>query len=227
MCIFEKIKRLSVYFCAMIKGIRHIIFDLGGVLLNIDYQLTEQAFVQLGIDNFSDIYSQLRQTNLFDELETGKISVTEFYTQLRNNGRIDAEDRQLEQAWNAMLLDMPLRRLQILQQLRIYHDLVLLSNTNEIHEAAFNKIISGTHGYTLGAFFDRVYYSHRIGMRKPDTEVFEMILNENGFAAEHTLFIDDSPQHIEGAKKLGIQTIWLEKGMTIEEDIFKPRVDIG
>ena len=90
-----------------------------------------------------------------------------------------------------MLLDMPLRRLQILQQLRIYHDLVLLSNTNEIHEAAFNKIIAGTHGYGLGAFFDRVYYSHRVGMRKPDAEVFEMILNENGFLPEHTLFIDD------------------------------------
>ncbi len=211
----------------MIKGIRHIIFDLGGVLLNIDYQLTEQAFVKLGINNFSDIYSQLRQTNLFDELETGKISTAEFYRQLRSGGNIDVEDHMLEQAWNAMLLDMPLRRLQILQQLRIYHDLVLLSNTNEIHEAAFNKIVAGTHGYTLGAFFDRVYYSHRIGMRKPDTNVFEMILNENGFAAEHTLFIDDSPQHIEGAKRLGIQTIWLEKGMTIEEDIFKPRVDIG
>lgn len=223
LCIFQKIKRLSVYFCSMIQGVRHIIFDLGGVLLNIDYQLTEKAFVAMGITNFSDIYSQLKQTNLFDELETGKISTSEFYKRLRENGNIDTPDHLLEQAWNAMLLDMPLRRLQILQQLRIYHDLVLLSNTNEIHETAFNKIIAGTHGYTLGAFFDRVYYSHRIGMRKPDAEVFEMILSENGFVAEHTLFIDDSPQHIEGAKKLGIQTIWLEKGMTIEEDIFKPK----
>lgn len=223
LCIFQKIKRLSVYFCDMIQGVRHIIFDLGGVLLNIDYQLTEEAFVALGITNFSDIYSQLKQTNLFDELETGKISAAEFYTRLRTIGQVDISDKELEQAWNAMLLDMPLRRLQILQQLRIYHDLVLLSNTNEIHEAAFNKIIAGIHGYTLGAFFDRIYYSHRIGMRKPDVEVFEMILNENGFAAEHTLFIDDSPQHIEGAKKAGIQTIWLEKGMTIEEHIFKPK----
>jgi len=227
LCIFQKIKRLSVYFCGMIQGVRHIIFDLGGVLLNIDYQLTEEAFVALGITNFSDIYSQLKQTYFFDELETGKISTSEFYNKLRESGSIDTPDHLLEQAWNAMLLDMPLRRLQVLQQLRIYHDLVLLSNTNEIHEAAFNKIIAGTHGYSLGAFFDRVYYSHRIGMRKPDVEVFEMILNENGFVAEHTLFIDDSPQHIEGAKKAGIQTIWLEKGMTIEEHIFKPKTDSG
>lgn len=227
LCIFEKIKRLSVYFCNMIQGVRHIIFDLGGVLLNIDYQLTEQAFVGLGIANFTDIYSQLKQTSLFDELETGKISPHEFYAQLRAISQRDISNEELEWAWNAMLLDMPLRRLQILQQLRIYHDLVLLSNTNEIHEAAFNKIIAGTHGYGLGAFFDRVYYSHRVGMRKPDAEVFEMILNENGFLPEHTLFIDDSPQHVEGAKKLGIKTIWLEKGMTIEEHIFKPRTDLG
>lgn len=218
---------MSVYFCSMIQGVRHIIFDLGGVLLNIDYQLTEQAFVALGITNFSDIYSQLKQTSLFDGLETGKISAGEFYAQLRTISQLDVSDEELERAWNAMLLDMPLRRLQILQQLRIYHDLLLLSNTNEIHEAAFNKIIVGTHGYGLGAFFDRVYYSHRVGMRKPDAEIFEMILNENGFSPEHTLFIDDSPQHVEGAKKLGIQTIWLERGMTIEEHIFKSKTDAG
>lgn len=218
---------MSVYFCNMIQGVRHIIFDLGGVLLNIDYQLTEKAFTSLGVSNFPDIYSQLKQTSLFDNLETGKISAKEFYAQLREIARLEISDAELEQAWNAMLLDMPLRRLQILQQLRTYLDLVLLSNTNEIHEAAFNKIIVGTHGYGLGAFFDKVYYSHRIGMRKPDTEVFEMILNDNGFAAAHTLFIDDSPQHVEGAKKLGIQTIWLEKGMTIEEHIFKPKTNVG
>ena len=220
-------KIVSRYFCKMIQGIRHIIFDLGGVLLNIDYRLTEQAFVKLGIENFSAIYSQLKQSTLFDELEVGRISQAEFFSKLKHTCNISSADEELELAWNAMLLDMPLRRLQLLEQLRHHYDLVLLSNTNEIHEAAFNKIISGTHGYSLGAFFDRVYYSHRIGMRKPDVEVFEMILNENGFKPGHTLFIDDSPQHIEGAKKAGIQTIWLEPGMTIEDNIFKPRVDVG
>lgn len=218
-------KIISRYFCSMIKGIRHIIFDLGGVLLNIDYQLTEKAFQQLGIKDFSAIYSQLRQSSLFDELEVGKISANEFFSRLKDTAGISPADEDLKLAWNAMLLDMPLRRLQLLQQLRLYYDLVLLSNTNEIHEEAFNKIIEGVHGHSIAAFFDRIYYSHRIGMRKPDTEVFEMILNENGFKPEHTLFIDDSPQHVEGAKKLGIQTIWLERGMTIEEHIFKPKVD--
>lgn len=205
----------------MIKGIRHIIFDLGGVLLNIDYDLTEKAFIEAGIDNFPELYSQLQQTDLFDKWETGQIERSEFIAALKEKGKGISED-QIIKAWNAMLLDFPLRRLQLLQQLRLHYDLVLLSNTNEIHEEAFNKILMQAHGMpTIGVFFDKVYFSHRVGLRKPMKEIFERVLDENGFKAENTLFIDDSPQHIDGAKECGIQTIYLEKGWTIEDNIFK------
>lgn len=208
----------------MITGIRHIIFDLGGVLLNLDYGKTEKAFVELGLENFGEIYTQLNQTPVFDDFETGKTDAATFISQLKKQAGIEIADEAIIQAWNAMLLDFPLRRLQILQQLRHYHDLILLSNTNEIHELAFNDILMRTHGFpNLGVFFDRVYLSHRLGMRKPNAEIFRYILDENGFEARHTLFIDDSPQHIEGAKQLGIQTIHLQKGMTIEKDIFLPK----
>lgn len=207
----------------MIKGVKHIIFDLGGVLLNIDYHLTEQAFVDLGVKNFPDMYSQLRQTSLFDDFETGRVSEDEFVELLLNVAEINISKHDVVAAWNAMLLDFPTRRLQILQQLRMYYDMVLLSNTNETHEAAFNKILMDSHTIpNIAAFFDRIYLSHRVGMRKPNAEIFLRILQDCNFTPEHTLFIDDSPQHIEGAKQLGIQTIWLEKGMTIEKDIFKP-----
>ncbi|WP_276132447.1 HAD family hydrolase [Polluticoccus soli] len=203
----------------MIQGIKHIIFDLGGVLLNLDYNLTEKAFVSGGITDFGEIYSQLRQTPVFDDFETGRIGKDEFIDALKKHCDMGEED--ICAAWNAMLLDFPLRRLQLLQQLRLHYDLVLLSNTNEIHEEAFNEILMRSHGIpNIGVFFDKVYLSHRIGVRKPSEEVFQMILDDTGFKPEHTLFIDDSPQHIEGAKALGIQTIWLEKGMTIEDTIF-------
>ncbi|MCB0698480.1 MAG: HAD family phosphatase [Chitinophagaceae bacterium] len=206
----------------MKKGVRHIIFDLGGVLLNIDYKLTEDAFVKLGMTNFFELYSQLKQTSLFDDFEIGAISTQEFINELRKVSGLNVSDKEITDAWNAMLLDFPLRRLQILQQLRIYYDLILLSNTNEIHEAAFNKILLSSHSIpNIGTFFDRVYLSHRIGMRKPDVAAFERIIEENGLQKEHTLFIDDSPQHVEGAEKAGIQSIWLQNGMTIEKDIFK------
>jgi putative hydrolase of the HAD superfamily len=207
----------------MIQNIRHIIFDLGGVLLNIDYRLTEKAFLDLGIANFGELYSQLQQTDLFDRLETGRIDGNSFIRAMKSAAGAAVTEQQVTDAWNAMLLDFPVRRLQLLQQLRIRYDLLLLSNTNEIHETAFNKILHTTHGMpNIGVFFDKVYLSHRIGMRKPDKEVFERILTENGFDPAHTLFIDDSPQHIAGAKLTGIQTIYLEQGMTIEEHIFKP-----
>lgn len=208
----------------MIQGIRHIIFDLGGVLLNIDYKKTEDTFVQLGITDFPQRYSQLSQTTVFDDFETGKITTDTFINQMQQMGGKPLTKEQIINAWNAMLLDFPLRRLQILQQLRPYYDLLLLSNTNEIHEASFNDLLYKTHGMpSLGVFFDKVYLSHRIGMRKPNPEVFEKILEENGLKAANTLFIDDSPQHIEGAKSVGIQTIYLEKGMTIEGNIFLPK----
>lgn len=207
----------------MIKGIRHIIFDLGGVLLNIDYALTEKAFVELGIANFSELYSQMKQTPLFDNWEIGKIPRQEFIKALQEAAGIPLTEEQVCTAWNAMLLDFPLRRLQLLQQLRIYYDLILLSNTNEIHEEAFSNLLRDTYGINLNTFFDRVYYSHRIGLRKPRPEVFRWVLEENGFSAQHTLFIDDSIQHIEAARQLGIRTIHLQPGMTIEDDIFKPK----
>ena len=206
----------------MIKGIRHIIFDLGGVLINIDYQLTEKAFIAAGVENFGVLYSQLQQSDLFDNLETGKIGRADFIAAMKSAAKGNITEEQILDAWNAMLLDFPVRRLQILQQLRLYHDLFLLSNTNEIHEATFNDILMRSHGIpNIGVFFDKVYLSHRVGMRKPMKEIFERVLEENGLKPEHTLFIDDSPQHIAGAKLCGIQTIYLEKGMTIEKDVFK------
>lgn len=208
----------------MIKGIKHIIFDLGGVLLNIDYTLTEKAFQAAGVSNFHDCFSQLKQTDLFDKLEMGQIPAAEFIAAMQKASDTAITEEQVIHAWNAMLLDFPVRRLQLLQQLQLYYDLFLLSNTNEIHEKAFNEILMRTHGIpTIGVFFDKVYYSHRVGLRKPMNEIFERVLTENGLKAADTLFIDDSPQHIETAKQLGIQTIYLEKGMTIEGDVFKAK----
>ena len=208
----------------MIKDIKHIIFDLGGVLINLDYNRTAEAFIEIGLSNFNDLYSQLQQTTVFDDLETGRIQRADFVRALQKISGKPLTEEQVYTAWNAMLLDFPIRRLQILQQLRLHYDLILLSNTNDIHEEAFNKILLQSHGMpNIGVFFDKVYFSHRVGMRKPDKEIFQQIIDDTGFKPEHTLFIDDSPQHIEGAKLLGIKTIYLEKGMTIEDNIFLPK----
>lgn len=208
------------------QGIKHIIFDLGGVLLNIDYQLTEEAFVKLGMQDFAEKYTQAQQIDFFSKYEKGLLSTKDFIAKLKTWLPNPVAHTEIVDAWNAMLLDFPLRRLQILQQLQLHYDIVLLSNTNELHEEAFNQKLKEVCGYNkLAVFFDRVYFSHHIGMRKPEAAIFEHVLADTGFDPRHTLFIDDSQQHIVGASELGIQTIWLEKGMSIEEHIFKPKVE--
>ena len=207
------------------KDIRHIIFDLGGVLLNIDYARTEQAFLELGFDKFSSSYSQAEQVELFSAFEKGEITETDFLESLKLHLPAGTSDEAIIDAWNAMLLTFPLRRLQILQQLQLHYDIVLLSNTNSIHEKAFSKLLREVCGFhNIGVFFDKVFMSHHIGMRKPDVETFQFVLDQTGFDPKYTLFLDDSLQHIEGAKLAGIQTIWMEPGMTMEETIFKPKV---
>ncbi len=203
---------------------KHIILDLGGVILDIDYNRTEEAFIELGIADFGTLYSQLQQTELFDQFETGQINPEAFVAALKTRLPSAITEQQIVNAWNAMLIDLPLRRLQILQQLQLHYDLFLLSNTNALHEEAFHKILKERCGFnSFSVFFDKVYYSHRIGIRKPDAAAFQHILDQNGLNAADTLFVDDSPQHIKGAQQLGIQTIWLQPGMTIEEHIFLPK----
>ncbi len=204
------------------QGIKNIIFDLGGVILNIDYKLTQQAFEKLGIDHEAAFYSKQTQHALFDQLETGKIGEEEFVKAIQDHLPQPTDSADIINAWNAIILDFPLRRLQILQQLQLHYNTYLLSNTNEIHERTFNKLLQTTCGYpTLAMFFDRIYLSHRVGLRKPDAAIFELVLRENHLKADETLFIDDSPQHIEAAKKLGIQTIHVTEGVTMEDTIFR------
>jgi len=206
------------------EGIKNIIFDLGGVILNIDYSYTSSAFRELGFDGFDEHYSQLKQSGLFDDLETGRIGQRQFFDAIREVSGNPISDSDITAAWNEMLLDFPLRRLQILQQVQLHYNTFLLSNTNEIHEKAFNDMLQAYNGIpNIALFFNKVYLSHRIGMRKPNAEVFQLVLEQNGLNPAETLFIDDSPQHIASADALGIRTIHLTNGMTLEDHIFKPK----
>ncbi len=194
------------------QAIKNIIFDLGGVLLNIDYTLTEQAFMQLGMRHFAEVYSQAKQSLLFDSFETGKISASEFRKQLRPHLPENTSNADIDKAWNAMLLDFPAVHIEWLTKLKTKKRLFLLSNTNEIHEKAFETYLHQTFGENIfSQLFENYYYSHRIGLRKPDAACFRYVLEKNKLQASETLFIDDSLQHIEGAQACGIHARWLSK----------------
>jgi len=187
------------------KNSKAIIFDLGAVILNINYQNTIDEFIKLEVKNASTFYSKKVQTDLFNQIETGKITAEKFLTELQRETK-NATIKQVTDAWNAMLLDLPEDRLELIKALKKEYRIYLLSNTNEIHIDAIKEQLGDKKWNGFSNLFDKMYLSHEVGMRKPNTEVFEHILVEQKLKAEEVFFIDDSPQHIEGAKKLGIKT---------------------
>jgi glucose-1-phosphatase len=195
-----------------------IIFDLGGVILNIDYSLTRIAFEKAGIKNFHDMYSQANADELFSNLETGKISEDSFYNELNKRTGLYLPSVEIERAWNAMLLTFREKSLEFLNTLKPKYKLFLLSNTNHIHLNAFNKIyLEKKRDKLFEAFFDKAYYSCKMGLRKPNADIYEFVLTENNLDAGKVLFVDDSAQNIEAAKILGMQTILLGPGEYIED----------
>ena len=196
-----------------VNPINAIIFDLGGVLLDINYWLTIKAFNNLGCSDFESIYTQQKQSQLFDDFETGKVSSETFRKSLQKQMQFSISNVEFDNAWNKMLLQLPEQRIELLEKLNKKFSLFLLSNTNEIHIKAFKKIISSSIGYErFENCFKKVYFSSEIGNRKPNASCFEMVLSENKLSAAKTLFIDDSIQHVEGAYKIGIKTLLIESG---------------
>ena len=200
------------------KNIETIIFDLGGVILDIDYNLTRIAFEKLGVAHFDQMYSQNTANQLFQQLEKGKISEENFYEELNSCTRLHLSPLEINGAWNAMLLSFREKSLEYLDEIKNKYRLFLLSNTNFIHMAAFKAMFHELkREKSFEEYFDKAFYSCEIGFRKPDAVCYECVLNEIETAPGKTLFIDDSADNIEAARKAGIQTILLAKGKNIEE----------
>lgn len=203
----------------LLASIDNIIFDLGGVVVNIDYMKTQQTFEALGLTGFGKVYSQAAQTGVFDLYEKGLMSTEVFRGRLRQLApNFKVSNQELDNAWNAMILDTPTHRLAVLKELKVRFRTFLLSNTNELHIQCFHSQLKTTFGQEdLNDYFEKVYYSYEIQLRKPDREIFEYVLRQNGLDAKRTLFIDDTSRHVESAKILGIQGLHIGTDATLDE----------
>ena len=201
----------------MLQGIKNIIFDLGGVIYAIDYQATIRAFEALRINDFEQIYAKAGQSNLFDNLEVGKISKADFFRDMKQLVDSSITDDDIMNAWNAMLLDFIPDALESLKRLKGDYRIFLLSNTNQIHIEEIKKRAGDEFYKDFCDLFEQVYLSHDIGLRKPNVEVFTHILVEKNLAAKETLFIDDSIQHIVGARKAGLKAHHLKDEQSISQ----------
>jgi putative hydrolase of the HAD superfamily len=186
------------------QKIKNIIFDFGGVILNIDHKRLENAFRKLDIPDFDSMFSQASQSTLFQDFEKGLISNAEFRDQIRDYIRIEISDEMLDHTWNQIIGDYPKHRIDLLKNIQDKFKTYILSNTNSIHYDKYIKEFMDEYGFDFPTLFTNTYWSFQFGKRKPDPDPFLHILQQENIKPGETLFIDDSIQNIIIARKLNI-----------------------
>jgi epoxide hydrolase-like predicted phosphatase len=201
------------------EKIKNIIFDLGDVILNIDVPVASLSFAKLSGKEQSEILTLFKENDLFRQFETGSLDESGFRNLIRKLVNFpDWTDEMIDTAWNSLLLDLPAERVDLLKKLRGKYRLFLLSNTSSIHITQVNKILEASTGEkNLDDLFDKVYLSYEMGLMKPDPNIYLQVLAEQNITAEETLFLDDNADNIKAAAALGIDTILVQKPVTILE----------
>ena len=201
------------------KNIKNIIFDYGNVIFSIDFKRTQAAFTALGINNVEGFYAHKGHHPIFDQFEKGEITAAEFRNGIREiSGHPNLTDEQINHTWNSLLIGVPEGNHELLIKLKENYRTFLLSNINEIHLEYIENYLKNEFNIEGNeVFFEKIYYSHLVGKRKPNSDIFEQLLRENKLNPAETLFIDDSPQHLETAKNLGIQTYLMTYPDTIQK----------
>lgn len=191
----------------LLTGIRNVIFDFGGVLIDIDKEACVSEFDRLGIPQIRAIANNYRQTGILLRLEKGEITPQEFRDELRAISGSSASDEEIDNAWGRFVLTVPAPKIELLLNLkRAGYKVCLLSNTNEIHAPKFLKQYFNSDGLSANEYFDKYYLSCRLGMAKPDKEIFEYVLQDGEMIPEQTLLLDDGPMNITAAAALGMRT---------------------
>tara|TARA_B110000003_G_scaffold223920_1_gene224426 strand:- start:110 stop:733 length:624 start_codon:yes stop_codon:yes gene_type:complete len=190
--------------------IKNIIFDLGGVIINLDVLRTIKAFHKLGIKNIVNNTGHNYHHYFFYDFELGNISEEQFQKSLQNLSTKKVSFSKIKQAWNAMILDIPEYRIDFLKELKKDYNLFLLINTNSNHQFKYLSEFKQKYGYSFDSLFQSAFYSHEIGLRKPDVKVFDFVLKKNKLEAKETLFIDDSLTNIKSARKLGLKVFHIQ-----------------
>jgi putative hydrolase of the HAD superfamily len=189
---------------------KNIIFDFGNVLFDLDLPATARRFREmLGAEKAEAARRKLEQDKVFLLYETGGLSTQEFLDALCCATDPPISEAQARQAWNDIFLEMPAPRFDLLLELRQRYQVFLLSNINDLHERWIANYMRESHGITdfETRFFDGVYYSHLLRLRKPEPEIYEYVLADAELNPAETLFFDDLPENIETARRLGIHGV--------------------
>lgn len=201
------------------RGIKNLIVDLGGVLVDLDLKRFYKSFEDLGLENAEQVLNIGNQPEFLKRYEKGEISTAEFRDIIREKIGKPLTDEQIDKAWTSMLVGIPTDRLDLLLRLRKDYVVYLLSNTNELHwnwvcENAFKY-----KGFDENDYFEREFLSFQMNMIKPDLEIFRKVIEEEGLEVEQTVFIDDSVLNCKAANTIGIQTYTPQAGENWGENL--------
>ncbi|TDD94332.1 HAD family hydrolase [Flavobacterium cellulosilyticum] len=195
-----------------------IIFDFGDIFINLDKRATIDGLKKLGLSEWNEDLNHLNFS-----FEKGEISRENFLNGIQKH-LPNASLNEIENAWNAVLLDFPLKRLEFLQKLSLKYRLFLLSNTDAIHIETFEQANGVSFYSDFYQCFEKVYFSFEIGMRKPDTEIYNYLVAQHGLIAKHTLFVDDKKENTDAAFSLGFNIWNLQVGEEDVTDLFDKKI---
>ena len=188
----------------MDKNIKNIVFDLGGVLVDLDFKAAINGLQKAGFANVKEQLQSFDREGIFQKFELGEMTAEEFRTAIRENSTVTLTDEEIDALWNAMLLEIPREKLELILDLRGKYMVYLLSNTNSIHWDYVCKNAFNYHGFRMDDYFEETFLSYEMHLAKPDKAIFEKMLNDANLLPEETLFIDDLEANCKAAEEVGI-----------------------
>jgi len=194
-----------------VPNFKNILFDLGGVILDINVQATLKQFYELGFPAELMQFPNSMTTDLYFRYETGKLDTEQFRNEIRKAAGIEMTDHAFDEAWNAMIIHFPEERISLLKRLSKRYILYMLSNTSPLHVRIFEKMYLDAAGESMHKVFKKLYYSHEIGWHKPDPEAWEYVIKDAAIIPGETLFLDDNIHNIKAAQELGFQAIHIHE----------------
>lgn len=199
------------------KGVTTLIFDLGGVLVNLDWKRCVESFKEIGVPEIEALLSTTLQRGFILEYERGEISTAEFRAEVRKYTDADVTDDEIDFAWSSLLADLPEEKLQLLLELKKKYRILMLSNTNELSFSHCEEHYFNINGHQTSDYFDKCYLSYEMGMNKPDSEIFLKLLETEGLKAEECLFLDDGIKNVNAAKELNFHVEHIEPYTSVSE----------
>ena len=188
----------------MDKNIKNIVFDLGGVLVDLDFKAAINGLQKAGFVNVKEQLQSFDREGIFQKFELGEMTAEEFRTAIRENSTVTLTDEEIDALWNAMLLEIPREKLELILDLRGKYMVYLLSNTNSIHWDYVCKNAFNYRGFRVKDYFEETFLSYEMHLAKPDKTIFEKVLQDANLLPEETLFIDDSEANCKAAEEVGI-----------------------